>query len=229
MKVKNLIYLSHPYTSDTPTYGDRDQMKITSNSSIEMGDTANSSRWVFTNNHIGTHVDVPFHFDLEGRRILDFSPEERIFQNVSLADIPCDKARLIDEKDLINFLIDPNIELLLIRTGYEKYRSKSKYWEDSPGLSPTLPDYLRRHFPRLRCIGFDFISITSWQHRDIGRESHLAFLKPPKGDKPILAIEDMSLVMIDGALDWIIASPLLVADGNGAPVTIFANMREKPL
>ena len=127
----NIRFLSHPYSENTPSYGDRDRVEITSNSSIGNGDTANSSRWLFTNNHIGTHVDVPYHFDPTGKKILDYTPEEWIFHKVALVDIPTEESCLIDGQDLANFSINSDIELLLIRTGYEKYRSKKKYWEDN--------------------------------------------------------------------------------------------------
>jgi arylformamidase len=224
MKINNIRYLSHPYTPNTPSYGDRDRVEITPNSSIEMGDTANSSRWLFTNNHIGTHVDVPFHFDLEGKKILDYSPEEWIFQNVALVDVPCDVPRLIDSSDLVNLTVNSSIDLLLIRTGYENFRVEKRYWNENPGLAPSLPNYLRERFPSLRCIGFDFISITSFQFRDIGKKSHQEFLSPTGDQEPMLAIEDMSLVHGTNSIDWVIVSPLLIENGNGSPVTVFSNM-----
>ena len=225
MKINNIRYLSHPYTPDTPSYGDRDRIVITPNSSIERGDTSNSSRWLFTNNHIGTHVDVPFHFDLEGKKILDFSPEEWVFHNVVLIDVPCDGPRLIDSADLEIVSSSSDIDLLLIRTGYENYRLEKKYWNENPGLAPSLPNYLRKRFPSLRCIGFDFISVTSFQFRESGKKSHIEFLRPPEGQTPILAIEDMSLVHAANSIDWVIVSPLLIENGNGSPVTVFSNMK----
>jgi arylformamidase len=225
MNINSIRYLSHPYSSETPSYGARDRIEITTKSSIARGDTANSSQWVFTNNHIGTHVDVPFHFDLDGRKILDFSPEEWIFQKVALIDVPCEGPRLIDSSDLEHISVMSNIDLLLIRTGYENFRLEKRYWNENPGLAPSLPSYLRNRFPRLRCIGFDFISITSWQHRELGKESHRAFLKPSHG-KPIVAIEDMSLMQSSKSIEWVIVAPILMQEGNGAPVTIFANMKD---
>jgi arylformamidase len=225
MNINKIIYLSHPYNDSTPSYGDRDQVEISPNSSIQSGETANSSRWVFTNNHIGTHVDVPYHFDLSGKEILDYAPREWIFNKVGLVDIHCEEAHLIEAQDLLDDSIDSDIELLLIRTGFERYRGGEKYWKDNPGISSKLPEYLRKQFPQLRCVGFDFISITSWRHRDIGRESHLAFLKPPENQCPLLAIEDMSLNNINGNIDWAIVSPLLIQNGNGSPVTVFANLK----
>ncbi len=225
MEKDNIAFLSHPYTSDTPSYGDRDMVKISSNSSIRAGETANSSTWIFTNNHIGTHIDVPFHFDINGEKVTDYQAKDWLFTKVGLIDIPCTSAKLISEKDIQRFNIDSDIDILLIRTGFERYRGKDNYWSDNPGLSSTLPDYLRKAFLKLRCVGFDFISISSWKHRGEGRKSHKAFLSPENGESPILAIEDMSLKNAGEKLDWLVVAPLLVKDSNGAPVTVIANKK----
>jgi len=221
----NIIFLSHKYTRQTPSYGNRDMVKISSNSSIGLGETANSSCWVFTNNHIGTHVDVPFHFSENGKRVGEYDAGNWFFSNVELIDIVCDKAKLININDIEKHSINSNIELLLIRTTYEKYRGEEKYWNDNPGLTPSLAKYLRNKFPKLRCIGFDFISITSWKFKKEGRESHKAFLSPGVNEKPIMAIEDMSLKYVNNKIEWIVAAPIIVEEGNGAPVTIIANLR----
>jgi arylformamidase len=225
MKIDNIIFLSHPYASDTPSYGNRDMVKISSNSSIKAGETANSSTWIFTNNHIGTHIDVPYHFDENGKNVTDYLAKDWVFTEVGLVDIPCTKATLISEKEIEQFTLSADIEILLIRTGFESLRGSDSYWNDNPGLASSLPDYLRKSFPKLRCVGFDFISITSWQHRAEGRNSHKAFLSPAKGQKPILAIEDMSLKRVSNKIDWLVVSPLLVENSNGAPVTVIANQK----
>ena len=144
---------------------------------------------------------------------------------MGLVDIPCTKATLISEKEIEKFNLSADIEILLIRTGFESFRGIDRYWNDNPGLSSSLPRYLRTHFPKLRCVGFDFISITSWKHRAEGRKSHKAFLSPAKDQKPILAIEDMSLKRASSKIDWLVVSPLLVENSNGAPVTVIANQK----
>ena len=223
MKKNNLIFLSHPYTSETPSYGNRDMVKIATNSSISSGETANSSCWIFTNNHIGTHIDVPYHFSNSGKKVIDIPVDDWLFQKVALIDVPCKEAILISKADINELHIDSDIEMLLIRTNYEKYRGDDKYWNDNPGLSPDLASSLRKRFPKLRCVGFDFISITSWKYRKIGRESHKAFLAPEGNSNPIMAIEDMSLKDITTKIQWLIVAPIIVEDGNGAPVTVIAN------
>lgn len=219
----NLLFLSHPYTSETPSYGNRDMVKVTVNSSIRSGETANSSCWIFTNNHIGTHIDVPFHFNDNGKKVADYVAKDWFFSNVGLIDVPCEKATLITEREVQKFDINLEVEILLIRTGFEENRGKDNYWNDNPGLSADLAVYLRNTFPKLRCVGFDFISITSWKFRKEGRESHKAFLAPNRNENPILAIEDMSLKNIKNKIDWLVVAPIIVEDGNGAPVTVIAN------
>ena len=69
--MNNYIRLSHIITNNAPSYGDRDKFRSIINSSITNGSSANTSKWNFTNNHIGTHIDVPRHFCDEGLRTLD--------------------------------------------------------------------------------------------------------------------------------------------------------------
>lgn len=225
MQANNIVYLTHPYDEQTPSYGGKDGVRIETQSSIESGDTANTSAWSFSNNHIGTHVDVPYHFSKDGKKLLDYSPGEWLYNKISVIDVPCTTAKLIEIEDLNESNISSDVELLLIRTGYESLRSDMRYWNDNPGLSKKLPDDLRCRYPNLRAIGFDFISVTSWKYRQVGRECHKALLSPQGIDKrPIIAIEDMSLAPVSGTIKWALVSPLLFTDGNGAPVTVFAEL-----
>ena len=217
----NYIRLSHIYENDTPSYGNRDKVTICSNSSIESGKTANSSCWIFSNNHIGTHIDVPKHFNDEGMSTCDIPLNDFFFHSVSLVDIPRNDSFLITIDDFKKLDINPQTDLLLIRTGFEKFRKDDIYWNNNPGLSSDLADYFREMFQNLRCVGFDFISITSWKYREEGCLAHKKFLTPD--DKNfILAIEDMSLANVNLKLKKVIVLPIYVKDGNGGPVTVIA-------
>jgi arylformamidase len=223
--LNNYILLSHVIKSTTPSYGNRDCIEIIINSSIENGETANTSKWVFTNNHIGTHIDVPKHFSQNGKNTYEIPIENYIFNNVELVNVPCNSGKLISINDFKNINdLNIDVELLLIKTGYENYRIQDKYWNDNPGLSSELASYFRTRFKKLRCIGFDFISLTSWNHRLEGRLSHREFLTPDQPNGTILIIEDMSLEKIVSKINMVIVAPLFVEDGNGGAVTIFANV-----
>ena len=66
----------------------------------------------------------------------------------------------------------------------------------------------------------DFISLTSYQHRDIGKVSHRQFL----GEHDILLVEDMDLRNLKEQPKKIMCFPLLVTALDGAPVTIIAQL-----
>ena len=222
-----IIFLSHVIDVDTPSYGNRDKFIVEQISEVKQGKSANSSKWTFTSNHLGTHVDVPKHFFDNGKTITDYYPQEWIFKKIQIIDVPCEKADLIGIAE-IEHKIESDIDLLLIRTGYEKYRSKDKYWNDNPGLTPELGFWLRENFRIIRAVGFDFISLSSWKFRDVGKEAHKAFLDPQGVSDQILIIEDMKLGCIEKASKVIVA-PILVEYSNGAPVTIIAEIDEGEL
>lgn len=218
--MSNYVLLSHILRQDTPSYGNRDKVIIRVNSSIKAGETANSSCLVLSNNHIGTHIDVPRHFSVDGKRTIDYPIGDYVFEACQVIDLPRNKVCLIGEEDLKGIDIRSDVDLLLIRTGYEDLRGDDAYWNNNPGLAPELADYLRKTYPELRCVGFDFISVTSWQHRPEGRLAHKAFLAPDNGDREIWAIEDMSLKKAPSEIKKVVVAPLLVEDGNGTAVTV---------
>lgn len=220
--MSNFVLLSHVLKQDTPSYGNRDKVIIRVNSSIKAGETANSSCLVLSNNHIGTHIDVPRHFSVDGKRTIDYPIGDYVFEKCQVIDLPQTNACLIGPDDLQGLTIDDDVELLLIRTGYEAFRGEDRYWNNNPGLAPELADYLRERFSMLRCVGFDFISVTSWKYRAEGRLAHKAFLAPGNGGKEIWAIEDMSLKDAPVNMKRVVVAPLMVEDGNGTAVTVIA-------
>lgn len=218
--MSNYVLLSHVLRQDTPSYGNRDKVIIRVNSSIKSGETANSSCLILSNNHIGTHIDVPRHFSIDGKRTIDYPIGDYVFEKCQLIDLPKTESCLIGPNDLQGLSIAHDVELLLIRTGYEALRGQDAYWNNNPGLAPELADFLRERYPKLRCVGFDFISVTSWKHRTEGKLAHKAFLAPENEGREIWAIEDMSLKDAPNNMQKVIVAPLMVEDGNGSVVTV---------
>jgi kynurenine formamidase len=222
MTEKNILLLSHVLDCETPSYGNRDKLTIESISKISEGASANSSKWIFSSNHLGTHIDTPNHFFDNGNTLTDYQNTFWFSNKVQLIDLPVENAILINPKHFYN-KINPLTEILLIRTGYEKFRGYEKYWNDNPGLSEELGLFLRKEFPTIRIIGFDFISLTSWIYRREGKLAHLAFLNPSSEGKPICIIEDMALNSVKDNLHQIFIIPIFIKGANGGPVTVFAN------
>jgi arylformamidase len=216
-----MILLSHIIDSQTPSYGDRDKFIIEESSRIIQGASANSSKWTFSTNHIGTHIDMPRHFFDEGQTLTDVPIDFWFSEKVQLIDVPCTKAKLIEINDLKSD-INSLTEVLLIRTNYEKFRKTDKYWNDNPGLSPNLGRWIRKNRPAIKIVGFDFISLTSWKNRAVGKESHRAFLDPTTEGQAICIVEDMKLSVVKTNINKLIIAPLFVLDGDGGMVTVFA-------
>lgn len=216
------IFLSHVLTPDTQGYGGTLGFSSEQIKSIAKGDSANSSRWALSN-HIGTHIDVPFHFSNQGKTVESYDADFWIFQNPWLINYKATQSELIEPGVWVESV--PTVsDLLLIRTGFEKLRLQREYWEQGPGLSPKLGTWLRTHRSNIRAIGFDFISITSWQNRPIGRNAHLAFLDPSLAGNPVVVIEDMALADLQSSPKTVVVSPIRVCGTDGAPVSIFADI-----
>jgi len=219
-----LMYLSHVLDENTPTYGNRNQFVCEKKSDILKGDVANDSS-INTTVHIGTHIDMPYHFFEDGQTIEDFDINYFRFSNILFINmIP---KNIIVENELISLLEKKqnkqNYDALIIKTGICHKRDKEEFWETNYGFDPSIAEYLRINFPKIRVIGFDSISVSSFSNRMLGREAHKAFLNP---SNPILLLEDMDLTRLDKVskivhLDIV---PLRIAKCDGLPCTIIAEV-----
>ena len=214
------ISLSHWIDELSPTYANQGYFKRESLSSIKKGRTANSELWEF-NNHIGTHIDYPKHFNDFGKSSSDFTDSFFIFKKIGLIfldKIP-EPNQLIDYKLLKNNLdtLNTDVEIIILKTGFEKFRNSKTYWMNNPSFDCDIPLNLKKRFRNLKVFGFDTISLTSINNREMGKKSHLEFLKK---NPPVLIVEDMRLSVLektDFPLELYIF-PLMIKNTDGSPV-----------
>jgi len=211
-----LRYLSYILNSETPTYGNRNRFEIEKKSDISKGDIANDSS-ISTTVHIGTHIDMPLHFYENGQTISDFPIEFWNFDNPIFMEIQPKSFLIYDEViEKLEKIENINQNILIIKTGICYFRGEKKFWNENYGFSEKLYDYLIDKFPQIRVIGFDSISISSFQNRIEGRKAHKRFLNPKK---PILILEDMDLRDIANLIKIQII-PLRVENCDGLPCTV---------
>ena len=207
-----ISFLSHFIDNETPVYGGyENQIKISKKSSIKNGDTANSLSIVM-NNHIGTHIDFPFHFSNNGKKSSDYDASFWIFNKVGF--IECS---IIDFPEKIKNL-PTDIEFLIFKSGFGKNRNDEIYWKSQPVIPSSFAKLLRNQFRSLRVFGFDMISLTSKLNRDEGKKAHLSFLI--KND--ILILEDMNIEELYSTPDKVIISPLQIMDADGVPCNVIS-------
>jgi arylformamidase len=207
-----ISFLSYFIDNLTPVYGGHEnQILISKRSSLDNGDSANSLNCIF-NNHIGTHIDVPYHFSNSGKKLSDYEASFWVFSKIGFID-----CNIFEVPQKIKNL-PTDIEFLILKTGFGKYRGDDFYWKSQPIIPSSYAFLFRSHFPYLRVFGFDLISLTSRLDRDEGKRAHRAFLL----DNDILIVEDMNLQDLSSAPDKVVISPLQISGADGAPCTIIS-------
>lgn len=220
------IYLSYPLSPDTPAYGGEDFLKFRHGKSMTKGDSCNTSYWILPS-HLGTHIDFPRHFVSNGMTANEYPCEFWIFQTPCILHVfPVEPGTLIGPQNLELAGVDKDADLLLLKTNFGKRRNERVYWEENPGIEPDMASFLRENLPNLRVLGFDFISLSSFAHRELGRNAHRAFLDHPNA---ILPLEDVNLSRLDTRirLETVIVSPLIIESADAVPCTVFAQISDE--
>ncbi|MEW6482576.1 MAG: cyclase family protein [bacterium] len=112
-------------------------------------------------------------------------------------------------------------DLLMIRTGFFKFRQSDIYRLNNPGISSLSAEWLRRKHPHIKAIGIDSISVSSFQHREEGRRTHQILLaEQGYPGCPMLLIEDMDLSFNNGKLLKVYVVPLMLEGVDSMPCSV---------
>ncbi len=221
------VHLSHILDPDGPHYPTSPVLSVERNSVIGQGSDSNDciSRLP---NHFGTHMDAPRHFVPNGLTFAELPVERFNFDGdeILLIDVPKEPRTLVTLDDVQRYAPDlPGIRLLLIRTGFERYRSENPetYMNEGPCLDPELCRWLAEE-TGVECVGMDWISVGApWN--DLGTEAHRQLLGYYR-DRFITAIEDLSLAPVgDKWIDFLTLGGLRIkgVDSSQVNVTAFLN------
>lgn len=212
-------YLSYIISENSPSYGNRERVELLRLKSIKNGNTANDSK-IEMSVHIGTHIDMPYHFYEKGQTIKDFESDFFVFSRPLIVEIK--PKNLIIKNELIDVLTnhtDEGYDIIIVKTGICDIRGTEDFWSKNYGFDPSIYGVLKDRFPNVRAFGFDSISISSFQHGNVGKEAHKKFLNPIN---PIILIEDMDLRSVKGndKFEKVIVLPLRIDECDGLPCTI---------
>jgi kynurenine formamidase len=219
--------LSYQIDENTPIYGSTPKPTINPYRKISKGDGSNSCI-ITIHNHTGTHVDAPRHFIPGGKAISDYSFVDLIFNNPLLIECPTEPGKLIELEDIPTQELE-GVDCLLLHTGFGRLRDRDKeiYRTQNPGISPEVISWLRKEYPAIRCICIDSISISSFMHRERGREAHtVAFIRREGFGEPLLLIEDMNLNTVSGnfQLRKVVVIPWQISGVDSAPCIVLAGV-----
>ncbi|WP_298755005.1 cyclase family protein [uncultured Psychroserpens sp.] len=239
---KSIIDLSHSYSDKTIYWVTAKEFKL---DTVFKGQTEKGYYYAANNfstaEHGGTHIDAPIHF-AKNAQTVDEIPLEKLIGNAIKIDVTIKSSNnpdyLVSIEDFTNWEKDhghtiPDKSIVLIETGFSKYYpDKVKYLGTDergdhavkllhfPGLSPEAATWLVEN-RNINAIGIDTPSIDYGQSEYF--QSHVILLK-----QNIPAFENLTnLDKLPSNEFEIIALPMKIEGGSGAPLRIVALVSEE--
>jgi kynurenine formamidase len=171
---------------------------------------------LFLSTHTGTHIDAPFHFVRNGKKIHEIAPE-RLVNEAVLIRIGKNSNRSISKTDIQNFeQKNGKIEsgsTVIFHTGWQKNLNKKFYFTENPGLSVSAAKYLVSK--KINMVGIDSPSI------DLGTDSKFS-VHHVLAKNNILIVENLAnLNKIKSNNFHLITSPLKLKNATGSPIRAF--------
>ena len=176
--------------------------------------------------HAGTHFDAPAHFAPAGNRVdaIEIAALVRPAVKLDVRDrvngdamVTIDAAAILELEER-DGTIEPGTAVL-VHTGWDAYRDDpATYLGDPdpafPGLSRDAAELLVER--RIGGLGIDTLSVDSGHSVDL--PVHHVML--PAGIWQLEGLVALERVPCRGA--WLVAAPLRLVDGSGAPARVFA-------
>lgn len=171
------------------------------------GAVCNLSRLVM-GTHTGTHIDAPWHFNPQGKRIHEI-PLARLIGLAWVADLqgyPLITAEALDKAN-----IPPTITRLLLKTDNSALWDIQEFRQDYVALAPDAGEWLVKHC--IDVVGLDYLSVERFgapkpevHHRLCGAG--------------VVIIEGLNLKGVEAGAYELLCMPLLVEGGDGAPARV---------
>jgi len=223
------VKMSYPLYEGAPIgYFTTVQTRIIPTLRIANGDASNNEEvHLFTHN--GTHMDAPWHFNLEGKQIDELDVEDWVFNNPKTIDVSSRPNRDVDRSDIEPFFSEnDDSDLLLIFSGLSRIRESNtkEYTDNFPGLTTSAAKFIIEE-TKLRGIALDFMSVESAESMRANIWSvHRTLLgRRDVSQRSIVIIEDVNLAPILGKkIKRVFAAPLLIKGIGGSPVNMFAEI-----
>lgn len=167
--------------------------------------------------HAGTHMDAPFHFGVSDFTIDRYTPAD-VMGKAWIIDVQVDVARFLIELDEVADQLSTfhEGESLIIRTGWEKKYDQPNYKNDLPRISDSLAHWCVEH--RVKMLGVEPHSVADTQDLEEVTRIHRILL----GGNVIIIEGLRNLEQITSKEVFLMALPLKIAHGDGAPARVIA-------
>ena len=170
------------------------------------------------NTHTGTHIDVPYHFFNEGKK-LDEYPIDHYAGTCVCFDLrqTVKPDTAISPEDIAPHMAKVQEgDIVLLCTGYGEKRGFNKdYLYEYPYLGGPAAEMLAK--AKVKAVGIDALSLGGWGGPEKGRPCHVALLP-----HDIFIIEELRIpeALLDNKRRYLTAFPLPLSGCGGAPARV---------
>lgn len=182
------------------------QVMIEQTEKISSGDEVNLTRFSMSA-HTGTHIDAPFHFIDEGKKVDELNLED-LCGPVQVIHVPSNVAE-IDADFIKSAGIEPLTERVIFKT------SNSELWRSHPGefvkeyVGITTDAAALLVEMNLKLVGIDTLSVAAGEHIRATHETLLG--------AGVTLLEGLDLSFVSAGRYTLYCLPLNLAGADGSP------------
>ena len=202
MKENKWIDISQPLNNDIATWPGDTPFSYEVSWSKEQSGSVNVGK-ISMSIHTGTHIDAPFHFDNDGKKVSDLDINVYV-GSARIIDVTGHES--IGAKELEKYDLE-GVSRLLLRTSSKT--NPHVFPETIPYLRADLAPYL--HEKGVRLIGVDVPSVDPLDDKELA--AHHELFK-----RGIHILENVVLENVQDGDYELIALPLSLTDADGSPV-----------
>lgn len=196
--------ISVAISEEMPVYTGDPEIKITPDSRISAGDSANVSVLTF-GSHTGTHIDPPFHF-IESGKTIDQLPLDLLIGKCLVC--PIEDPKVIGVPELEAAAIPEGTERILFKTRNSELWNQREFTQDFVYLAEDAAEWLLER--GIRLIGIDYLSVD--RYKSGTHPTHLVLLRAGA-----VIIEGLDLRSVPAGTYTLVCLPLKIAGGDGGP------------
>ena len=221
--MSKLVLLSKMILPYNPIFPGNPKNILSNYTRIPLGDVSNSYIAVI-HSHNGTHLDVPFHFFEDGKKMIDYSMRELIITRVKIVEVKAVQHDYLNLGDLRLTYLEKETEALIIKTRCRSNVNDSKEKTvKNVGLSAETARFIHDK-TKLKLIGTDSISISHPESPEEGVEAHRIFLSSNVKSEPVLILEDMEIPIDVKEIKRLFICPLWGLFPDGGPCSVIAEI-----
>ncbi len=206
MEPRRIYDVTIPIREGMVVWPGDDPVRIRRVKSMADGDRLNKSH-IEMSAHTGTHIDAPVHF-IDGTGGVDSISPSLLVGPVIVVEVTGRKK--IDAASLEETRIPDGVTRVILKTDNVSLAGKDHFEEDFVYLTADGAKYLVNHGVRL--LGVDYYSVAEFGKGD---EVHRILLS-----EGIVVIEGLDLRGVPVGMYRLMALPLKIAGGDGAPARV---------